>query len=151
MTAPPLQRNQSDRDCGHGVECGRCTCPDKGRNFSSAGRKELNWKPRCGGRAGQPASNWSHCTHSAPSHAPQLPEPAKNTSTSETPRLREVSRPLTIHDHEPRSELGYKWSPAGGHMEPVLLGAVGLQSGTLPVGWDAAHANSCRLRASPYR
>ena len=46
--------------------------------------------------------------------------------------------------------LGYKWSPAGGQIEPVLLRAVGLQWGTLPVGQDAAHGNSCRLSASPY-
>lgn len=41
---------------------------------------------------------------------------------------------------------GYKWGPSGGHFESVLPGAVGLQSGTFPVDWDATLGNSLRLR-----
>ena len=35
-------------------------------------------------------------------------------------------------------QLECKWGFAGGQMEPVLLGATGLQSGTLPLAWYAS-------------
>ena len=52
------------------------------------GKERVKLEAAVRGRAGQPRESR---THSAPSHAPQLPEPAKTTSTSETSRLREVS------------------------------------------------------------
>ena len=83
MTVPPLQRNQSDRDCGHGVECGRCTRPDKDQNFSTAERKELKLEAALGGQGGQPRGDWSHVDRvpqvTYPSHPslPETPQPMK--------------------------------------------------------------------------
>lgn len=119
------------------LSSGKCTHPDKGQNFWTATKKNT-YKLQFGDQAPHLMWwlwPWTHSGWWRPSRPcfgwKEGPQPVK--------WLGEEKR-LGCWPYMTTEQiwLGREWSPEGGHVEPVSLGARGLQSETPSLGWDAS-------------
>lgn len=131
MSVPPLQGNWSNGDCGQGVD------------FVAGAPTPI-----------KDQGHQDHCILSfhfltfTPLRL-QVPTITYTLWVTYIPWARSKKVKALSHSELTTGQirLGYKWSPTRGQVEWVLLGAAGLQSGTLPLGQDTAHGTSSRLRA----
>lgn len=89
------------------------SCPGRDHNFSTIGRKGLKVEAALRNSSAGPTQR--------PGRKARPFGQQTRHSANETPCLREVSRRLTIYEHEPRPALGYKRSPPGGSRAVGLL------------------------------
>lgn len=122
------------------IMCGRCTCPDERLGASGPQHPHFSrpyfrtFRVACANRHVRILGGMGQLSRTQVMYIPQV-------------RSKKVKALSQSEFNTGQIRLWYKWSSTRRQVELVLLGAVGLQSGTLPLGQDAAQGNSSRLRA----